>query len=292
MRHLAYRLALALAPLPAELLASALIVAAVALGATGGVAPAATAEPAYPLARGEHGQRVKDAQWLLGGHKPSRFPSVDAFRWKPNGLFGTRTAAAVKRAKYELGYPDHGITAVFGTHLREILLGKRVRPPLYIVRAASRSKQVDLQFSYPVARRGAFCGWPGGGTHSYTAAPHNWQSDNAVDICVAAGTPVLAPEDGKICPPVGYLGPPSSRFGGYRLYVCGDTGRRWYLSHLLYPAKGLAVDNRVHAGQTIGYSGYGAGVAHLHFACTRYTGQRDDCEIRSFALRFVLSKPT
>jgi ribosomal protein L37E len=48
------------------------------------------------------------------------------------------------------------------------------------------------------------CGNPGEGTHSWTAAPNNWQSDNAIDFCTSVGTNVYAIEDGVICSSCGY----------------------------------------------------------------------------------------
>lgn len=52
----------------------------------------------------------------------------------------------------------------------------------------------------------SLCGTPGQGTHSYSAPPNNWQSDNAVDFCATPGTKVYAVEDGVICSSCGERG--------------------------------------------------------------------------------------
>ena len=54
--------------------------------------------------------------------------------------------------------------------------------------------------THPLRQQGfSLCGTPGQGTHSYSAPPNNWQSDNAVDFCATPGTKVYAVEDGVVC---------------------------------------------------------------------------------------------
>ncbi len=244
-----------------------------AAGTLAALVLAGAAHPAVkaPLEPGNNGRRVCDAQWLLSGHnalhiRTYRYPLVG----KPAGcLYGPRTVAATREMKYRLGYPAGKIDGRFGRNLRDLLLGKTKLPPLYAVRRASRHPLYTLKVSYPLANRAAICGGPGGGTHSYTAPPDNWQSDQAVDLCAAEGTPILAVRAGTICQALGALYPGSQgRFGGIRFYLCDDTGNRWYYQHARQVATGLHLGSRVHAGQTIAYVGV-AGVAHLHLACQR-----------------------
>jgi murein DD-endopeptidase MepM/ murein hydrolase activator NlpD len=115
--------------------------------------------------------------------------------------------------------------------------------------------------------QGSIIGRPGEGTHSYTAAPNNWQSDRAIDIGIAAGTPLYATEDGTVCANCGFGvldASASSRFGGARFTLTASSGRQWYYAHL----SRLAVrrGQRVKRGDLVGYSGVANGVPHLHIA--------------------------
>lgn len=107
----------------------------------------AQAKPSnLPLHRGSHGFRVSNAQWLLGGHKPSKFRSrrFRIYKGKPSGYFGKNTAKAVVRMKYRLGYQRKFLKPVFGRTLRSFLLGKRKRPILYLRRSARRARYQRL----------------------------------------------------------------------------------------------------------------------------------------------------
>ncbi len=104
------------------------------------------------LVKGSHGQRVKDLQWLLGGHKPSAY-RISTFPWKPNGLLGKRTALAIVRMKYRLGYPDSALTPVAGNDLFNILEGKVKRPLEYIVRAGKRVPVPKPPAPNPIVQR-------------------------------------------------------------------------------------------------------------------------------------------
>jgi hypothetical protein len=118
---------------------------------------------------------------------------------------------------------------------------------------------------YPLATRGKVTGCPfvAGSTHSPFAAPNNLESDNAVDINVPIGTPVLAVADGVIGTQIGSLGSFDPRMQGLRVHL-DTTGRRFYYAHL--SRIDVVPGQQVRAGQQIGLSGSAAGVAHLHFA--------------------------
>jgi len=104
--------------------------------ATGSAAPAH--KPYRLLKVGSRGRAVKDAQWLLGGHKPSVYPFAP-YRGRPTGEFGARTARAVLAIKWRLGYPlPAAKRPVFGRDLYLFLTGKKARPLAWLGRAAQR----------------------------------------------------------------------------------------------------------------------------------------------------------
>ena len=115
---------------------------------------------------------------------------------------------------------------------------------------------------YPLGAKGPLIGTPYSGTHTLG----NWESDNAVDIKVPVGTPVVAPEDGVIGSQIGALDSSSPRMAGLRVHLDGPADA-FYFAHL----SRLAVQpgQHVRAGDVIGYSGSANGVAHLHFASQR-----------------------
>lgn len=113
------------------------------------------------------------------------------------------------------------------------------------------------------AVRGSVIGTPGAGSHSYHAWPHNWQSDNAVDIALPVGTQLYAIEDGVVSG--ASPGESSGRFEGAKFTVVG-ANRSWYYAHL--SALGVTNGQRVQAGDPVGASGSANGVAHLHIAVT------------------------
>jgi murein DD-endopeptidase MepM/ murein hydrolase activator NlpD len=115
-----------------------------------------------------------------------------------------------------------------------------------------------LAGSYPLGRKGPVIGTPYTGTHTIG----NWQSDNAVDIKVPVGTPVLAIADGTIGSNIGSLGAAAgSRFAGLRVQLNG-SGNSWWYGHLSRLT--VKAGQHVKAGDVIGYSGSASGVAHLH----------------------------
>ena len=112
---------------------------------------------------------------------------------------------------------------------------------------------------YPASVRAAVMGRPYAGTHSLG----NWQSDNAVDIGVKTGTPILATQDGVISKVHMRTLDPSSRFSGYQVHL-GSKDNEWFYTHLSRLAKGVKPGSKVKRGQVIGYGGAANGVDHLH----------------------------
>ena len=106
-----------------------------------------------------------------------------------------------------------------------------------------------------------------GGTHDAGAGANNWQTDNALDIALPVGTPVLAVDDGRICSscPIGAQASSDPTRAGLRLTLLTATNAVWY-AHLSRLAPGLRPGSRVTRGQLIGFSGTANGVAHLHIA--------------------------
>ena len=116
---------------------------------------------------------------------------------------------------------------------------------------------------WPTAQtRGRVVGWPHQGTHTLG----NWQSDNALDIAVPAGTPLAAVADGVICRSCGFGGRVGSglgRFDGMRLTLNTATNQVFY-KHVKRWAPGIGPGGRVRRGQLLGYSWSANGVPHLH----------------------------
>lgn len=120
-------------------------------------------------------------------------------------------------------------------------------------------------YVYPLAHRGPIVGCPFalGSTHSPFAWPANLESDNAIDIAVPVGTPVLAVADGEIGDLIGPLSSADPHLAGQRLHL--ETGEvRFYYAHL--SRIDVAPRQHVVAGQQLGLSGSAVGVPHLHFA--------------------------
>ncbi len=110
-------------------------------------------------------------------------------------------------------------------------------------------------------------GTPYTGTHAPGAngAGVNWQSDNAIDIGVPAGTPVYAAADGVVGGNVGVQ--PSRPRDGARVQINSPDNAFWY-GHLSRVV--VKPGQRVRKGQLIGYSGVSQnGAAHLHIGVER-----------------------
>lgn len=117
------------------LLVSLLLLATVVVTSIRAAVPASRSA----LHLGDHGQRVKDLQWLLSGGKPSAYSGVRTLdRVDVNGTFGQNTATAVVEMKRRLGFPTRALQPIAGADLFEILKGQRARPLGYIARATAR----------------------------------------------------------------------------------------------------------------------------------------------------------
>lgn len=117
--------------------------------------------------------------------------------------------------------------------------------------------------SYPLGRAGNIIGTPHAGTHTLG----NWQSDNAVDIGVPVGTPVLAVRGGKVVKVGGGYSGGSSRFDGYQVTVQLDDGNSVFYTHLSDAI--VKAGDKITGGQRIGTSGAANGVPHLHMGVQR-----------------------
>jgi murein DD-endopeptidase MepM/ murein hydrolase activator NlpD len=118
---------------------------------------------------------------------------------------------------------------------------------------------------YPLAVRGVISGCPftPGSSHSPFVPPANLESDDAIDIDVPIGTPVLAAADGVIGGQIGSLNSTDPRMAGLRVHLDTPT-QHYYYAHL--SRIDVMAGEHVVAGQQIGLSGSAAGLAHLHFA--------------------------
>jgi murein DD-endopeptidase MepM/ murein hydrolase activator NlpD len=135
------------------------------------------------------------------------------------------------------------LRSTFGFGLKDLFA--REQKPHYMARGG-----------YPLGRRGAVIGTPHSGTHTLG----NWQSDNAVDISVPVGTPVLAMADGRI---IKVGGSPSfaGRFGGLSTTLqARATPGSTRTSRSATSRRG----SHVLGGQKIALSGMANGVPHLH----------------------------
>jgi murein DD-endopeptidase MepM/ murein hydrolase activator NlpD len=116
------------------------------------------------------------------------------------------------------------------------------------------------KYVYPLASPGDLIGTPYNGTHTIG----NWQSDNAIDLGVANGTPVLAVGDGVVERVAGSYGDGSSQFDGFQVTIKVTNGNRFFYTHLM--KCGVTAGQQIKAGQQIGQSGSANSVPHLHIA--------------------------
>ena len=110
---------------------------------------------------------------------------------------------------------------------------------------------------YPLGRTGRIIGTPHSGTHTLG----DWQSDNAVDIRVAPGTPMVALEGGTVVK-VRHHPQDGGRFAGDQITIRGADGNSFFYAH---GVAGVKAGQKVHRGDVIGKSGSANGVPHLHF---------------------------
>ena len=213
-----------------------------------------------PIKLGEVSNRVDDAQWLCAGNNKFR---IKTYMGKIDKHAGPATVTAFKLMKYKIGYPESECHPTFGQTLYEYLTGKRTRSAAMVARAKARQVTRPAR-CYPITGyRRRIIGYPGQGTHSYTRAPHNWQSDRAYDLAVPVGTPIVAVEAGTIGPRWGDLNSWNPALAGMRLSVENALNSIYY-AHLSRLLKRPGV--RVKAGDLLGYSGMANGVPHLHIA--------------------------
>jgi murein DD-endopeptidase MepM/ murein hydrolase activator NlpD len=216
------------------------------------------------LHRGVSGQNVKDAQWLLSGNNRYKHGT---YHGKIDGSFGDATAKATKDMKYYLGYAKSMVNEKFGPDLYKYLIsgsGKKRRSPAMVARAVQRARAARKTTYYPLGRPGTLIGWPGIGTHSWSQPPNNWESDNAVDLRIPPGTPVIAYKDGQIGAQIGPLPDSDPRFAGNRLHLHTNDGNEFYYAHL--SKLSVHAHQTVKAGDVLGFSGVANGVPHLHWA--------------------------
>lgn len=127
--------------------------------------------------------------------------------------------------------------------------------------AAGHKKPVQAPV-YPLAIRG---------TRGSTPADHraralgNWESDNAWDISVPIGTPVIAVDKGQITKVYRSTSDISSIRAGWQIHF-KTANNEYFYTHLKGLASGISAGRRLEAGQLIGYTGAANNVPHLHFA--------------------------
>lgn len=210
------------------------------------------------------GQSAALAQMLQTALASGRSqPAVTAPR-RPQGAGGAESPAGTPRVpQAPQEAPQHDPTAILS--LLSSLAGSAPEAQAQAPEAApgappagaAAPQQSAGPRGYPLGKVGKVIGLPYQGTHTLG----NWESDNAVDIAVPVGTPVVALADGTIGSQIGKLASGGSRFAGERLHL-KTAGNEFYYAHL---SKLLVkAGQRVKAGQILGYSGEANGVAHLH----------------------------
>jgi murein DD-endopeptidase MepM/ murein hydrolase activator NlpD len=184
------------------------------------------------------------AEWKIG------------IRIAEDGDFGAETDKAARRVAHGLGIAvGQGITPALRSKLRR----PSRRTAAELERAEARAQwlrrlRAAVAVTYPLAARGSVIGTPYRGTHTRG----NWQSDNALDIRVAVGTPVIALADGVI---VKTYKAPAGVTAGWQVTLRGASNA-WFYGHL--STVRVKAGDRVRKGQTIGTSGSANGVPHLH----------------------------
>lgn len=186
-----------------------------------------------------------------------------------NHIYTEASGKAAKEMKHWLGYPAKQCDTSYGDTLNGFLTTKKLTPAMTARRIARKIiKPPSKNYINPikVPYKKSYIGGPGIGTHSWVAPPNNWQSDNAVDIAVPYGTPLVAVSDGKIGNRIGAFdthGDP--HLMGLRFYLEDIHGRQWYYAHA--SKINVKAGEHVKQGQTLALSGRANGVNHLHIAC-------------------------
>ena len=227
------------------------------------------------------GSDVKAFQHLLN-HRFAQWGIAE--RVAEDGVYGIDTRHAAHQVALGLGLAPAEYAKGMTPAVRELMRAPSRRTPEQLKRAASRrtwlaklrknsrgakgakgataAKGAKVASGrYPLAVRGRFLGGPGVGTHSFTAPPNNWQSDNAIDIGIPVGTAMIAIDGGRVVK-VSPHAQDGSRFAGDAITIVGDHGNTFFYKHGVSSVK---VGERVHKGQKIGTSGSASGSPHLHF---------------------------
>lgn len=217
-----------------------------------------------------HISEIHRAQFLLSGHNVFQKRTYWAHTADQHNVFDAKVAEAARQMKNWLGYPKKEIQPTFGDTLIAYLTGKKKLTPAMKLRRVARGFakgpliQPKKKYFSPIVpgHKWTFLGGPGAGTHSFTAPPNNWQSDNARDYGVPVGTPLQAVAAGKIGSRIGPISADGGRFAGLRFYLECDDGNQFYYAHCSSVA--VTSGERVKAGQVVAKSGSASGVAHLH----------------------------
>lgn len=219
---------------------------------------------------GDEGEDVTRLQKLLAGGDRRGF---DAEPGKHDGFFGPKTAAAVQREKFHIGYPTTEISTGAGQRLRGYLVDDKSPaftelPADYEKRMTARQGQALRATTsgppYPLAKHGTIIGRPYQGTHDHpdkTDSMRNWESCNAIDIAIPTGTVVIAVADGVIGSQIGPLSSSNPVLLGLRLHL-QSADNEWYYAHL--SKLGVRAGDSVSKGDALGLSGSANGVQHLH----------------------------
>ena len=111
---------------------------------------------------------------------------------------------------------------------------------------------------------GSWGGGPGVGTHSFSAPPDNWESDNAYDIFAPDGTPVISVDTAVVTSVSEFNS--DARFWGHGVHIRCQDGTEVYYKHMKSLADGIRIGRRLDPRDIIGYLGTGVnGGPHLHF---------------------------
>jgi murein DD-endopeptidase MepM/ murein hydrolase activator NlpD len=204
---------------------------------------------------------VRGALKLLSGNNVFRSRT---YFGAVSGAFTAEAAAATREMKHRLGYPEDAVDGEFGDQLLHYLTGDERLPLAFRARRVARGfGKPRAKFVYPVqGTKGRNLGFPGQGTHSFQEAPNNWQSDNAIDIGIPEGTPLVAVADGTIGSRIGFISDDQAgRFAGQRFYL--ETADDEFFYH--HCSKVLvSAGQKVTQGEVVAHSGVANGVPHLH----------------------------
>lgn len=222
---------------------------------------------------GAKGKDAVAANNTLLGH--NIFQHQELFS-EQHGEFTKDSANAAKQMKLWLGYPMSQVKPSYDDILAAYLHGTRKRSPLMLIRAARRHGGVGpikpkrkYKFPIPDGRKWTKIGWPYQGTHgvafNQSHGTDNWESERAIDIGCAVGTPITAPADGTIGPQFGPLNAKDPRMEGIRMHLL-TVDDEFYLAHLKSTSPAIKPGAKVKQGQILGASGEANGVAHLHMA--------------------------